>query len=226
MKTIKLLPANFASSEKLLNQECKEISPSKVICIGRNYVEHIKELNNEMPDEMVVFLKPNSAISTKLYASHNEDALHYEAELSFLYQAGRFTAVALGLDLTKREVQGQLKKKGLPWERAKAFDGSAVFSEFINIEPEDIDNLGLSLQINGVEQQVGNVSLMMVKPDEILRDLLSFMTLEDGDIVMTGTPKGVGVINPEDKYFAQVYLCAQDNKSARKPLLSGAWQAE
>ena len=99
------------------------ITPSKVVCIGRNYVDHIKELANEMPDQMVVFIKPNSAISTRLFAKHNDDALHFEAELSFLYQGGKFTAVALGLDLTKREVQGTLKAKGLPWERAKAFDG-------------------------------------------------------------------------------------------------------
>jgi len=210
------------SAEKLT----QHITPSKIVCIGRNYVDHIKELANEIPDEMVVFLKPNSAISDQLNAMHNNDTLHYEAELSFLYQGGQFTAVALGLDLTKREVQGKIKVKGLPWERAKAFDNSAVFSDFVSIEQKEISQLNLSLTINNTLKQLGSVELMMVKPDEILTELQSFLTLEDGDIVMTGTPKGVGVIQSSDQFFGAVFLTSQGDLETKNRLINREWQAQ
>ncbi|MDG1750532.1 MAG: fumarylacetoacetate hydrolase family protein [Thalassotalea sp.] len=196
--------------------ENTSVIPSKVICIGRNYVEHIAELGNEIPDEMVVFLKPNSAISSTLAAFHQEP-LHYEAELCFVYHQGRFSAVGFGLDLTKRGLQSQLKSKGLPWERAKAFDGSAVFSEFVEIS-ELTSTLSLELKINGEIIQQGGVELMMYKPDEILKELQMFMTLQDGDIVMTGTPKGVGVIKPNDNFEGSVQF--ED-----KVIVSAKWQA-
>lgn len=217
MNTITLVSAD--KSTQLL-------TPSKVICIGRNYVDHIKELANEIPDEMVVFLKPNSAINKVLTAKHNDDVLHYEAELSFLYQGGKFTAVGLGLDLTKREVQGKLKAKGLPWERAKAFDNSAIFSDFVSIEQEDIQRLNLSLMINDAPKQQGGVNLMMTKPADILRELQNFMSLEDGDIVMTGTPKGVGIIGNNDSFTGQVYLSQKDTVVDNKVLLDCTWLAQ
>lgn len=217
MNTITLVSAD--KSTQLL-------TPSKVICIGRNYVDHIKELANEIPDEMVVFLKPNSAINKVLTAKHNDDVLHYEAELSFLYQGGKFTAVGLGLDLTKREVQGKLKAKGLPWERAKAFDNSAIFSDFVSIEQEDIQRLNLSLMINDAPKQQGGVNLMMTKPADILRELQTFMSLEDGDIVMTGTPKGVGIIGNNDSFTGQVYLSQKDTVVDNKVLLDCTWLAQ
>ena len=204
----------------------QEITPSKVVCIGRNYVDHIKELANEMPDEMVVFIKPNSAISSTLLAKHNDDVLHYEAELSFLYQGGRFIAVALGLDLTKREVQGKMKAKGLPWERAKAFDRSAIFSDFVSITQQDIEQLHLSLMINDDLKQQGGVKLMLAKPDAILKEIESFISLEDGDIVMTGTPKGVGVITRSDNFFGQVFLSPASNQTPNNVLLDCSWQAQ
>ena len=182
--------------------DTKKIAPSKIICIGRNYVDHIAELNNEVPDEMVVFLKPNSAIATQLQSFHQE-ALHYEAELCFLYQQGKFSAVAVGLDLTKRTLQAKLKAKGLPWERSKAFNGSAIFSDFVSID--DIDNsLSLTLTIDNHLTQAGGVELMMVKPADILLQLQDFMDLEEGDIVMTGTPKGVGEIVKGSQFVAEV----------------------
>lgn len=193
------------------------IKPSKVICIGRNYVEHIAELGNEIPDDMVVFLKPNSAISTHLYAVHQEP-LHYEAELCFLYQQGAFTAVAIGLDLTKRGLQEHLREKGLSWERAKGFDGAAVFSEFVQIENID-DSLSLELRIDDKLVQAGGVSLMMYKPAVILSELQAFMTLEDGDIVMTGTPKGVGVISAGSQFSGKVL-------SHNQVLVSANWLAQ
>jgi len=190
----------------LLNN--RPITPSKIVCIGRNYVEHIKELGNELPTEMVVFFKPNSAISTKLSAFHQEP-LHYEGELCFLYQQGKFTAIGFGLDLTKRGLQTKLKDKALPWERAKAFNGSALFSEFISIQSNNeelMEKFSLELLINDKIVQAGDVTKMMVRPDKILVDLQQFVTLEDGDIVMTGTPKGVGQVNAEDVFVGKVLL--------------------
>ncbi|MBL4899203.1 MAG: fumarylacetoacetate hydrolase family protein [Colwellia sp.] len=196
--------------------ENEPVIPSKIICIGRNYVDHIAELGNEVPDEMVVFLKPNSAISTQLQSFHQE-ALHYEAELCFLYQQGKFSAVAVGLDLTKRTLQAQLKAKSLPWERAKAFNGAAVFSDFVLIDKINND-LSLTLVIDGNIVQAGGVELMMFKPDEILTQLQDFIDLEDGDIVMTGTPKGVGKIVSGSQFIAKV-MC-QD-----KTLVCSTWLA-
>lgn len=193
------------------------ITPSKVVCVGRNYVEHIHELGNEVPDGMVLFVKPNSAISTSLLASHNGDELHYEGEISFLYQNGKFSAVAFGIDLTKRSIQNVLKSKSLPWERSKAFNGSAVFSEFVSLQPE-ASLLGLTLSINNTLIQEADTQLMLYKPDEILSEIQSFMALTDGDIVMTGTPKGVGKIIAGDVYIGTV---TQNGKT----LVSQQWTA-
>jgi len=192
------------------------VFPSKIICIGRNYVDHIAELNNEIPDEMVVFLKPNSAISTQLESFHQE-VLHYEAELCFLYQQGKFSAVAIGLDLTKRGLQSKLKAKGLPWERAKAFNGAAVFSDFVLIDEIDND-LSLVLSIDNHIIQQGGVELMMFKPSDILAELQSFIYLEDGDIVMTGTPKGVGKVVSGSQFIGKVL-------HKGKTLVSSTWLA-
>lgn len=202
---------------KTVNFGGKKITPSKIICIGRNYVDHIAELGNEIPDEMVVFLKPNSAISEVLHAVHQEP-LHYEAELCFVYEKGRFVAVAVGLDLTKRQLQDKLKAKGLPWERAKGFDGAALFSDFIEIDTID-DELSLELKIDGKVAQAGDVELMMYKPEVILTQLTSFMSLEDGDIVMTGTPKGVGQIVEGREFVAKV-------TRGDKTLTSASWLAK
>lgn len=180
------------------------IVPSKVVCIGRNYVDHIHELNNEVPDNMVVFNKPSSAISQDLLAFH-EEQLHYEGELCFLVQGGKFVAVGFGIDLTKRTMQSALKSKGLPWERAKAFDGSAVFSEFISIDNLEQD-MSLTLSINEQVIQSGGTSLMIYKPQQILDELSTFMTLVDGDVVMTGTPKGVGKINSGDIFRGSISI--------------------
>ena len=201
---------------KTVNLDGKTITPSKIVCIGRNYVEHIAELGNEVPDEMVVFNKPNSAISEELHSFHQEQ-LHYEGELCFIFEQGKFSAVGFGLDLTKRELHSKLKGKGLPWERAKSFDGAAVFSDFISIAEIHRD-LTLELTINDHVIQAGGVALMMYKPEEILKELLTFTTLEDGDIVMTGTPKGVGVINAQDSFIGKILL-------GENILMTGSWLA-
>lgn len=181
----------------------KEIFPSKVVCIGRNYVEHIKELNNETPDQAVFFFKPNSSVSTKLIFPKNYSSCHYEAEISFLMEENKITAVGFGLDLTLREVQSGLKQKGLPWERAKAFNNSAVFSKFVSFD-KDVSKLSLELHINGQLKQKGSVEQMIYKPKEIIKELLSFSNFEDGDILMTGTPKGVGEFKPHDIFVGKI----------------------
>lgn len=200
-----------------VNLDGKPITPSKVICIGRNYVDHIHELGNEMPDEMVVFLKPNSAISNELTSFHQEP-LHYEGEICLMVIGGEFRAVGFGLDLTKRHLQSKLKAKGLPWERAKAFDGSAVMGDFVSID--NIDNsLSLTLNIDDEVIQQGGVELMMYKPQQILESLKEHFTLEDGDIVMTGTPKGVGVIEAGAQFHGII-------SSALQTLLESRWRAK
>jgi len=183
--------------------ENSEIFPSKVVCIGRNYIEHIKELNNEVPEDMVFFIKPNSAISDKLVFPKNQNSCHYEAEISFLIEDNKISALAFGLDLTLREVQSKLKEKGLPWERAKAFDGAAVFSKFVSFD-KDISKLGIELFINGELRQKGDISMMINKPNEIINEAGTFLSFEDGDILMTGTPNGVGAFKIGDIFVGKV----------------------
>jgi len=183
------------------------LAPSKIVCVGRNYVDHINELGNQIADQMVVFNKPNTAIATQLLSEHNGEPLHFETEICFKIQQGRLAEVGVGLDLTKRDLQSKLKAKGLPWERAKAFDGSALFSHFVPIEQDDIAGLNLSLSINDHLQQQGNVGLMLYKPSNILTQISEFMTLNDGDIIMTGTPAGVGRVIAGDAFKASI-MCA------------------
>jgi len=202
---------------KSITQKGVQINPSKIVCIGRNYVEHIKELNNEIPSEPVIFMKPNSAISDQIIFDDN-DTVHYEGEISFVVNKGKLAAVGFGLDLTKREIQSQLKVKGLPWERAKAFDGSAVFSDFVGFEG-NIENLRMELYINDQLRQIGGCDLMLYKPDEILAEICRFMTLEKGDIIMTGTPKGVAAINRGDIFAGKIF-------SKNKLLVESTWIVE
>jgi 2-keto-4-pentenoate hydratase/2-oxohepta-3-ene-1,7-dioic acid hydratase in catechol pathway len=177
--------------------------PSKIVCIGQNYVEHIKELGNEMPSQPVIFIKPNSAISTEIHSGVPE-LVHHEAELSFVVIGGQLAAVGFGLDLTKREVQTSLRKQGMPWERSKAFDGSAIFSDFVGFSG-DLGELRLELYVNEHLVQQGGVELMINKPVEILLEAGSFLSFEDGDVIMTGTPKGVGPIHAGDNLRGRVF---------------------
>ena len=180
----------------------KSLYPSKIVCVGRNYVEHVEELNNEIPSEPVIFIKPNSAISNQLYINAHHP-VHYEAELCFVVESGVIAGVGVGLDLTKRELQTVLKNKGLPWERAKAFDHSVVFTQFVAV-PRNLSSLRMTLSINGKSVQHASVDLMMHKPLELLHEVNSFLTLEDGDVLMTGTPKGVGKVNLGDIYSVEL----------------------
>ena len=181
----------------------ESIQPSKIVCIGRNYAAHIAELNNDVPEEPVIFIKPNSAISTEIKLTGDEE-IHYEGEICFLIKDNKLSAIGFGLDLTKREIQKKLKAKGLPWERAKAFDGAALFSEFVALD-ESLETISLELSINGELKQQGGYALMLFKPDLILQEIKQTFSLEDGDIIMTGTPSGVGKINPGDTFLGKVF---------------------
>ena len=195
----------------------EQYTPSKILCVGRNYVEHIEELGNEVPENMVVFNKPNSSIAAELF-SYIDEPLHYEAEICFLVKNQRFYGVGFGLDLTKRALQSQLKSKGLPWERAKAFHHSAKFSRFVPLHGIDVNELEVELFINSMRMQLGGTQQMIYKPDVILAELLSYTDLEDGDVVMTGTPKGVGEIMAGDRFLGRI-------KQADVTLIEVEWVA-
>ncbi|SHH02669.1 fumarylacetoacetate hydrolase family protein [Flagellimonas flava] len=185
----------------------------KLICIGRNYAAHIEELENERPQEPVVFMKPDSAILPKeqdFYIPEFSTDIHYEVEvLVKIKKVGKHIAqqfahtyydeIGLGIDFTARDLQSQLKAKGLPWEKAKGFDGSAVVGKWIQKEKyENIDKLGFSLLKNGENVQNGNTSLMLWKIDELIAHVSTYFMLKKGDILFTGTPSGVGKVSPND----------------------------
>jgi 2-keto-4-pentenoate hydratase/2-oxohepta-3-ene-1,7-dioic acid hydratase in catechol pathway len=179
----------------------------KIICIGRNYAEHAKELGNSVPESPVIFMKPKSALVTpgmSFYYPAFTNELHYECELVFRiskngkYINGKYawqyySEMTLGIDFTARDVQNELKKKGLPWEKAKAFDQSAVVGRFIKVENQ-VKNGGILFQLkkNGETVQSGNSDHMIFSVDEILTDASQYFTLNIGDLVFTGTPSGVG----------------------------------
>ncbi len=152
---------------------------------------------------MVIFNKPNSALSNRLYY-FTEDT-RFEAEISLLIENNQIAGIGLGLDLTYADTQNYLKSKGLPWERAKAFDNSAVMSRFIPLDG-DIEDIRFELYINSELRQFADYSLMIYKPKAIIEEIASFMSLEDGDIIMTGTPKGVGNYQKGDIFEGKLYL--------------------
>ncbi len=188
---------------KSVRLDGNEVFPSKIVCIGRNYVAHIHELGNEIPAEPVIFIKPNSAIAANIHSGEPGE-IHFEGEISFLVRAGKLAAVAFGLDLTKRDLQSRLKAKGLPWERAKAFDGAAVFSEFVSFNGQ-VNDLRLELHINDQLAQQGGCELMIYKPADIIREVQGFLSCEDGDVIMTGTPAGVGPVRAGDRFSGKIF---------------------
>ena len=185
----------------------------KLVCIGRNYTDHIAELDNERPDEPVVFIKPDSAIlSSELdfYIPEFSNDVQYEVEvLVKIKRVGKhidekfahkyYDEVGLGIDFTARDVQSQLKQKGLPWEKAKGFDGSAVIGKWLpKSELKHINTLQFSLSKNGNQVQNGNTALMLWKIDELIAYVSRFFMLKKGDVLFTGTPAGVGKIAVND----------------------------
>jgi 2-keto-4-pentenoate hydratase/2-oxohepta-3-ene-1,7-dioic acid hydratase in catechol pathway len=184
----------------------------KIICIGRNYAKHIEELANERPENPVVFLKPDSAILTKkmpFFIPTFSTDIHYEVEvLVKINKVGKhidqkfahkyYDEIGLGIDFTARDIQSQCKEKGLPWEKAKAFDGSAVIGDFYPKSEFDLENLKFQLLKNGELVQDGNTNAMLWKIDELISYVSQFFTLKKGDILFTGTPAGVGKVAEND----------------------------
>nr|WP_321222949.1 fumarylacetoacetate hydrolase family protein [uncultured Psychroserpens sp.] len=186
----------------------------KLICIGRNYTDHINELENEKPTDPVVFLKPDTSILLKkqpFFIPDFSNDVHHEVEMLVkINKVGKHIAkkfahkyyddIGLGIDFTARDLQAQLKAKGLPWEKAKAFDGAAVIGEWLNKKNfDDLNNLNFSLLKNDELVQKGNTSLMLWKIDEIIEYVSKYFTLKIGDIIFTGTPAGVGKVFANDR---------------------------
>ena len=185
----------------------------KIICVGRNYVEHIEELNNSVPVEPVLFLKPDTAILLKkqaFFIPEFSNNVHHEVEILVkINRVGKhidkkfahkyYDEIGLGIDFTARDLQQQLKDKGLPWEKAKGFDGAAVIGKFLPKSTfETIDAIDFSLEKNGKEVQKGNTSLMLWKIDALIENISKYFTLKIGDVIFTGTPSGVSQILPND----------------------------
>ncbi|MCK5824721.1 MAG: fumarylacetoacetate hydrolase family protein [Ichthyobacteriaceae bacterium] len=185
----------------------------KIICIGRNYHDHIKELNNEIPDEPVVFMKPDSSIVLKKFPfviPEFSENIEYETEVVVkINKIGKYInkkfahkyydQIGLGIDFTARDLQQKLKEKGLPWEKSKSFDGSTVMGNFISkTELRDVNNIDFSLNLNGVVVQNGNTSNMIHSIDEIIEHISQYFTLKIGDLIFTGTPSGVGKVSEGD----------------------------
>ena len=185
----------------------------KIICIGRNYSDHIKELGNENPIEPVFFLKPDTAISPKGHPFFIPDFsknVHHEVELvvrinrlgkhieeKFAYKY--YNQIGLGIDFTARDIQEVIKEKGLPWEKAKGFDGSAVISRtFLDKENLNLNDINFSLKKNGSIAQSGNTKKMIFTIDQIIAYISQFYTLKIGDLIYTGTPAGVGKVEVGD----------------------------
>jgi 2-keto-4-pentenoate hydratase/2-oxohepta-3-ene-1,7-dioic acid hydratase in catechol pathway len=185
----------------------------KIICIGRNYTDHIEELKNERPSEPVVFIKPDSAVLPKeqdFYIPEFSSDVHYEVEvLVKIKKVGKhidekfantyYDEIGLGIDFTARDLQSKLKEKGLPWEKAKGFDGAAVIGNWVpKTNFKDLNELNFKLLKNGEVVQSGNTNLMLWKIDEIIAYVSTFFMLKKGDVIFTGTPAGVGKVNAND----------------------------
>lgn len=179
----------------------------KIICIGRNYAEHAKELKNEVPTEPVFFMKPDTALLKEedFYLPDITNDLHHEIELVLkISKAGKhieeqfahkyYSEIGLGIDFTARDLQTKAKEKGLPWEMAKAFDNSAPIGKFVNKDSLQLNNIAFTLNINGETRQAGNSSDLIFSFNKIIAYVSKFITLKVGDLIFTGTPKGVGQV--------------------------------
>ena len=186
----------------------------KIICIGRNYAKHAAELNNPIPQEPVVFLKPDTAILLKkhpFFIPEHSNEVHHEIEVVVkINRLGKhieprfahkyYDEIGLGIDFTARDVQARCKEKGLPWEKAKAFDGSAAVSRFFKLKDlnKPITDIDFHLDINGKTVQKGNTKNMLFPVDELIAHVSKYFTLKTGDLIFTGTPSGVGQVHRDD----------------------------
>ena len=189
----------------------KEVKIDKIVCIGRNYVEHIEELKNEIPKNLLIFNKPYTSISKGLVFP--KESCRFEGELCFLFDRLNIRAVGFGLDLTLDELQEYLKAKSLPWERAKSFKNSVVFSKFVSFN--NMNDLSFKLFINNKLRQFAKLEFMINKPKDIAREVDDFQGLNN-DVIMTGTPKGVGKLILGDLFEVVLY-------EKEKILLSQEW---
>jgi acylpyruvate hydrolase len=192
----------------------------RIFAIGRNYAEHIQELNNERPDEPVIFTKPDTALlrnNAPFYYPDFSKDIHYEAELVLKvgkegknidpkFASKYFESIGVGIDFTARDLQQKAKEKGLPWDIAKGFNGSAPVSDkFIPVEQfNSLADINFSLEVDGVKKQQGNTSMMLFDFSYIISYLSKFFTLKTGDLIFTGTPKGVGPVSPGNKLSAYI----------------------
>ena len=185
----------------------------KIICIGRNYTDHIAELDNEKPEHPIIFLKPDTAILLKnqpFFIPDFSNDVHHEVEILVkISRVGKhidrkfahkyYDEIGLGIDFTARDLQKELKSKGLPWEKAKSFDGAAVIGTFISKDTfKDVNAIEFSLQKNEEVVQKGNTNLMLWKIDDLIEYISKYFTLKIGDVIFTGTPSGVAKVNPND----------------------------
>lgn len=184
---------------------------NNIFCIGRNYINHALELKNKIPKYPVIFMKPSSSITNKLYSNHLGENLHFEAEICIMVYDKKPFAIAFGLDLTKRDLQSKLKSEGLPWERAKAFKNSVLFSEFKILEKEELnalnlENINLKLFIDNNLQQEGSIKDMIFSIDYLIKVIDKEFSLNNYDVIMTGTPEGVGKIIPNCNFNGQIFI--------------------
>jgi len=186
----------------------------KILCVGRNYVAHAKELNNQVPDEPVIFSKTDSALLLKnkpFFIPDFAEEFHHEVEVVVrISRVGKniapqfahryYNEVALGIDFTARDLQAKLKSKGLPWEKSKSFDGSAMLSGFVSKDKfANIQDVDFRLDINGETRQQGNTNQMVFSIDELIAHVSQYFTLKIGDFIYTGTPAGVGPVKIGDR---------------------------
>ncbi|OPB85363.1 2-hydroxyhepta-2,4-diene-1,7-dioate isomerase [Elizabethkingia miricola] len=183
----------------------------KIICVGRNYTEHAKELKNEIPTEPVLFIKPDTSVlkGSDFYIPEFSNDIHYELELVIKISKGgkyiqeenaakHYEQIGLGIDFTARDLQSKLKEKGLPWEKAKGFDGSAVVSDFFPVENFNTEEIHFELKKNNQTVQEGNSKDMIFNINKLIANISQYFTLRVGDLIFTGTPAGVGKVEEND----------------------------
>lgn len=183
----------------------------KIICVGRNYTEHAKELKNEIPTEPVLFIKPDTSVlkGSDFYIPEFSNDIHYELELVIKISKGgkyiqeenaakHYEQIGLGIDFTARDLQSKLKEKGLPWEKAKGFDGSAVVSDFFSVENFNAEEIHFELKKNNQTVQEGNSKDMIFDINKLIANISQYFTLRVGDLIFTGTPAGVGKVEEND----------------------------
>jgi 2-keto-4-pentenoate hydratase/2-oxohepta-3-ene-1,7-dioic acid hydratase in catechol pathway len=218
-KTIIFIEKEFTLKKVKIQNSNKEFSVGKIVCVGRNYAEHAKELGNEVPDKPVLFLKPSSAIiysRDKIIHPDFSNEMHHEVELVLLIgkevskanlQEAKDAIIGygVGLDMTLRDLQNEARKKGNPWTISKCFDTSAVVSDFMLKENYKLTlDEEISLSVNGIVKQKDQLNKMIFNPVQIVEYISSLMILEEGDLIFTGTPKGVGKVNRGDKLHAEL----------------------